>query len=115
MIPTARRPIRHAGEGYLDTGERAHITHNVSAAAATNVVSVLYRRVLRSHRRTRPRELHSLGRIVPGAARTFPVRYQACRTFPVLAASTWFSHYWSSCDEAGPENAPSAFALSNRA
>lgn len=37
--PDCRPIIRHAGEGYLDTGEHAHIARNESAAPATNVVT----------------------------------------------------------------------------
>jgi hypothetical protein len=31
--------VRHAGEGYLDTGEHAHIARNESSAPATNIVT----------------------------------------------------------------------------
>jgi Cupin domain len=36
--PDCEPIVRHAGEGYLDTGEHAHIARNETAAPATNVV-----------------------------------------------------------------------------
>jgi len=37
--PDCEPIVRHAGEGYLDTGEHAHIARNETTAPATNVVT----------------------------------------------------------------------------
>ena len=37
--PTCQPVVRTAGQGYLDTGEHAHIARNESGAPATNVVT----------------------------------------------------------------------------
>jgi len=37
--PDCEPIVRHAGEGYLDTGEHAHIARNESGEPATNVVT----------------------------------------------------------------------------
>lgn len=37
--PTCSPTLRHAGEGFLDTGDHAHIARNETAATARNVVT----------------------------------------------------------------------------
>jgi hypothetical protein len=37
--PTCSPTVRHAGEGFLDTGEHAHIARNETGALARNVVT----------------------------------------------------------------------------
>jgi hypothetical protein len=37
--PNCAPVVRHAGQGFLDTGEHAHITRNETTAPATNVVT----------------------------------------------------------------------------
>jgi quercetin dioxygenase-like cupin family protein len=37
--PDCEPIVRHAGEGFLDTGDHAHIARNETAAPATNVVT----------------------------------------------------------------------------
>jgi hypothetical protein len=37
--PTCAPVVRHAGQGFLDTGEHAHIARNETTAPATNVVT----------------------------------------------------------------------------
>jgi hypothetical protein len=39
--PDCQPLVRNAGEGYLDTGEHAHIARNETSAPATNVVTYL--------------------------------------------------------------------------
>lgn len=39
--PSCKPIVRHAGEGYLDTGDHAHIARNESGAPAVNVVTYL--------------------------------------------------------------------------
>jgi hypothetical protein len=39
--PTCTPVVRHAGEGYLDTGDHAHIARNETALPATNLVTYL--------------------------------------------------------------------------
>ena len=39
--PTCNPVVRHAGEGYLDVGDHAHIARNETSEPATNVVTYL--------------------------------------------------------------------------
>ena len=39
--PSCTPVVRHAGEGYLDTGEHAHLARNESSAPAVNLVTYL--------------------------------------------------------------------------